>query len=220
MLLALVTLALALFASSDGLAWLLHENQLPILARGGFAVAAMGFQSALMRESLTGSCPTTVMTGNLTQVVIDVVDHIVRRATRSLLSDSQPRFRLTPVASALAAFAFGAVLGGWLTRAHGSISVALPTAVTAALTINAWQKDSRERRAQRRAIALRGDTTGPGAPARDTGAEPSCEPFSSEIRLKVATPAAPNRVCFRRGRSISGIRPSQRSIRAGDKKAQ
>jgi len=140
-LLALVTLALASFSSSDALSWLFHDGQLPVIVRGGFAIAAMGFQSALMRESLTGSCPTTVMTGNLTQVVIEIVDRVVGKVTRPLLSEASQRTRRAPVARVLLVFMFSAALGGWLTRAYGSVSVILPTLVTAALMIQAFRQD-------------------------------------------------------------------------------
>ena len=140
-LLALVTLALALFSVSDAVSWLFHEGQLPVIVRGGFAIAAMGFQSALMRESLTGSCPTTVMTGNLTQVVIEIVDQVVGKVTRPLLTEPAVRPRRAPVARVLLVFMFSAGLGGWLTRAYGSVSVTLPTLVTAALMIQAWRED-------------------------------------------------------------------------------
>jgi uncharacterized membrane protein YoaK (UPF0700 family) len=82
-LLALVTTALFLFATSDLIARGLHESwHVHLLIGGACAVAAMGFQNALMRESLTGSCPTTVMTGNLTHVVIEIVDHVFSKLTR------------------------------------------------------------------------------------------------------------------------------------------
>jgi uncharacterized membrane protein YoaK (UPF0700 family) len=139
-LLALVTLALALFSASDALSWLFHGGHLPVL-RGGFAIAAMGFQSALMRESLTGSCPTTVMTGNLTQVVIEIVDRVAIKLTGSLLSEPTPRARRAPVARVLLVFIFSAALGGWLTRSYGSLSVTLPTLVTATLMIQAIRED-------------------------------------------------------------------------------
>ena len=142
-LLGLVTLALAFFSTSDALARLFPRGELPLLVRGGFAIAAMGFQSALMRESLTGSCPTTVMTGNLTQVVIDVVDHLVLKACRPTDHEQVCRLRLTPVASALLLFASSAMLGGWLTRLYGSVSVALPTLLTAWLTLQAWRENIR-----------------------------------------------------------------------------
>ncbi|HET7544912.1 MAG TPA: YoaK family protein, partial [Polyangiaceae bacterium] len=152
-LLALVTLALALFSVSDALPWLLPGAQLPVILRGGFAVAAMGFQSALMRESLTGSCPTTVMTGNLTQAVIEIVDQLVGKLTRPLLTEAPTRSRRAPVARVFLVFMFSAALGGWLTRVYGSLSVTLPTLVTAALTIKALRED-RERRALASAAAL------------------------------------------------------------------
>ena len=143
-LLALVTGALALFSASDVLARMLHESwHLHVLLGGGCAVAAMGFQNALMRESLTGSCPTTVMTGNLTHVVIDLVDHLFGKFMAPHKRDRRPRSRLLPTASALFAFIGCAVLGGFLTRLFGSLSVALPTALTATLTFRAWREDRR-----------------------------------------------------------------------------
>ena len=143
-LLALVTAALAAFSSADFLTSLLHESwHLHMLIGGGCAVAAMGFQNALMRESLSASCPTTVMTGNLTHVVIDVVDHLFSKLARPNKRDRRPRSRLLPVASALLAFIGCAVLGGFMTRFFGSLSVLLPTALTAILTVRAWQEDRR-----------------------------------------------------------------------------
>jgi len=144
-LLALVTAALAAFSASDFLSGLLHESwHLHMLLGGGCAVAAMGFQNALMRESLSASCPTTVMTGNLTHVVIDIVDHLFSRLARPHKRDRRPRSRLLPVASALFAFIACAVLGGFMTRFFGSLSVLLPTALTATLTARAWREDRRQ----------------------------------------------------------------------------
>ncbi len=143
-LLALVTTGLAAFSVSDFVAGLLHESwHLHVLLGGGCAVAAMGFQNALMRESLTGSCPTTVMTGNLTHVVIDIVDHLFSKLSPPNKRDRRPRSRLLPAASALFAFIACAVLGGFMTRFFGSLSVLLPTALTAVLTARSWREDHR-----------------------------------------------------------------------------
>jgi uncharacterized membrane protein YoaK (UPF0700 family) len=145
-LLALVSLALALFSASDGLARLLHGTvHMRLLLGGACAVTAMGFQNALMRESLRGSCPTTVMTGNLTHVVIDIVDHLLSKLTRPNARDRRPTSRLLPTASALLAFIACAVLGGFLTRLFGSLSVVLPAALTATLTFRSWSADHKPR---------------------------------------------------------------------------
>lgn len=144
-LLALVTLALTAFSASDFLAGRLHEGwHLHLLLGGSCAVAAMGFQNALMRESLSGSCPTTVMTGNLTHVVIDVVDHLLDKLTGPSKRDRRRHSRLLPVGGALLAFIACAVLGGCLTRFFGSLSVLLPTTLTAILTVRAWREDRRQ----------------------------------------------------------------------------
>jgi uncharacterized membrane protein YoaK (UPF0700 family) len=225
-LLALVTLALALFSVSDALAWLLHEGQLPLLVRGGFAVAAMGFQSALMRESLTGSCPTTVMTGNLTQVVIDVVDHVVGRVTRSILHQNEARLRLTPVAGSLFVFALSAALGGWLARSCGSVSVALPTALAAVLMFQAWREDIAGRVSLLPQLRLHGAAprpvvVHPGAKEsldQDWPSEPYSIDLTSETRIKaepvvneqrLPESAEPERPAMKR--SISGTQPIMRT---------
>ncbi len=143
-LLALVTGALALFSASDVLTRVLHAGpHLAFLLGGGCAVAAMGFQNSLMRESLASSCPTTVMTGNLTHVVIEVADQLLSKVLRPSKRDRKPRANLVPIATALVAFIACAVLGGFLTRRLGSFSAVLPTALTLVLTILAWREDRR-----------------------------------------------------------------------------
>ena len=213
-LLALVTFALALFSVTDVLPWLLHEAQLPLIVRGGCAVAAMGFQSALMRESLTGSCPTTVMTGNLTQAVIELVDRVVGKVTRPLLAEPVQRARRAPVVRVLFAFMFSAALGGWLTRAYGSLSVTLPTLVTAGLMLQAFREDMVGRVRARPALvpapvqahvpppafeqeALWPDLFAPATPVSSTAETLACDPLldgpsgdcSSATRIKAAAPA-------------------------------
>jgi uncharacterized membrane protein YoaK (UPF0700 family) len=102
-----------------------------IAVREGGAVAAMAFQNAFTREGMASSCPTTVMTGNLTQVSFELVDSLFTRLSRSRTEDTHARVsagsRLTLVASALGSFFLGAVLGGTLTGLFGPISVLVPT---------------------------------------------------------------------------------------------
>ncbi|MEO6603732.1 MAG: YoaK family protein [Polyangiaceae bacterium] len=144
-LLALVTAGLLLFSLSDGIARILHESwHVHVLLGGACAVAAMGFQNALMRESMMGSCPTTVMTGNLTHVVGEIVDHLFSKLARPNKRDRRPRGRLLAVTGALFAFMCCAVLGGFMARLLGSMSACLPTLLTATLTYRAWREDHRQ----------------------------------------------------------------------------
>ena len=225
-LLALVTLALALFSISDPVSWLCNEGPLPVIVRGGFAIAAMGFQSALMRESLTGSCPTTVMTGNLTQAVIEIVDQVVGKVTRPLLNEPTIRPRRPPVARVLLVFMFSAVLGGWLTRVYGSLSVTLPTLLTAALMVQAWRQDFARRRpapivpAPTPAVeqeALWPEVFAPSTCVRSAAEGVACDPLleapsgdcASGMRIKAGA-ALVERPRAATKRSISGIRQRQR----------
>jgi len=93
-------------------------------------VSAMAFQNAFTREGLARSCPTTVMTGNLTQFVFELVDALVARFGWQRGGDSLVRnlssSRLGLVGKALASFVVGAVLGCYLSSAIGAFSVVIP----------------------------------------------------------------------------------------------
>jgi len=84
------------------------DAPLAILA-GLLGVAAMGVQNAQSRLVLTDHVPTTIMTGNTTQVIIDVVElfHTVPG------EDGAPKARLRKMVPALLAFAAGAVFGAF-----------------------------------------------------------------------------------------------------------
>jgi len=93
-------------------------------------VSAMAFQNAFTREGLARSCPTTVMTGNLTQFVFELVEAIVARFGWQGAGDAYGRnissSRLGLVGKALASFVGGAVLGCYMASAVGAFSVVIP----------------------------------------------------------------------------------------------
>lgn len=144
-LLALMTIALGLFCAtgvtlrqfvSDPDAWAVEVI-------GGTGVIAMAIQNTIMREALSGQSPTTIMTGNLTQVTIDLVEILIpsRRA------DPEIRQRRRSVATArlakfgipLLGFMSGVALGAILTHYVGLFSIVIPTVVTGWLTVAAWR---------------------------------------------------------------------------------
>jgi len=149
--LGLLTLALALFwaagvvlhpcaTTPDGWATLLI---------GAAGVSAMGVQNALMRHALTRFTPTTIMTGNLTQVTMDLVevlvpDHRCDRQRRER-ARAETRERLAKFGVPLLAFMMGAAAGGWLTNVLGLFSIALPTLVVGALALLASRESARAR---------------------------------------------------------------------------
>jgi uncharacterized membrane protein YoaK (UPF0700 family) len=149
-LLLLIALGLAAFTAS-GLVLRFFPGISPLaVTRLGAccAVAAMGFQNALMREGLNGSAPTTFMTGNLTQLVIELVDHLFSHGRRPGITGdverSVSRARLKTAAIALVSFMGSAMLGGLLTRRFGPASALLPALLVGLLS---WQA-FRERRAK------------------------------------------------------------------------
>jgi len=76
-----------------------------VVIMGFVLVAAMGVQNALMRTSLAGPVQTTVMTGNVTQIAIDLLSLATGRA------DAPTKARMTRSWPAIAAFAVGSALG-------------------------------------------------------------------------------------------------------------
>lgn len=149
-LLALVAGGLLAFTLSGLVLWVWPSLSPLAVTRLGAccAVAAMGFQNALMRESLNGSAPTTFMTGNLTQLIIELVDHLFSVGKKpGIMGDverSVSRARLKTAAVALASFLGAAALGAVLTRWVGALSALLPALLVSWLS---WQA-FRERRAK------------------------------------------------------------------------
>jgi len=149
-LLLLVALGLLAFALSGAATRLAPGLDPMLVGRVGAccAVAAMGFQNALMREALNGSAPTTFMTGNLTQLVIELVDHAFSWGKKpGIMGDverSVSRARLRTAATALVSFLASAALGAVLTRSFGPLSALLPSSLVGLLS---WQA-FRERRAK------------------------------------------------------------------------
>jgi uncharacterized membrane protein YoaK (UPF0700 family) len=191
-LLLLVAAGLFAFAAS-GVAQYLLPGAAPLaLSRAGAcaAVAAMGFQNALMRESLNGSAPTTFMTGNLTQLVIELVDHLfVLGKKPGIMGDverSVSRARLRTAAVALGAFLGSAALGAVLTRSIGALSAFLPGVLVTALS---WQAFN-ERRVKAAPPELANPTVGMRRPTpiqRPLFKQPRAE---SGTRFKAVRPVA------------------------------
>lgn len=99
------------------------------MAAGIFGAAAMGVQNASARLVLTELAPTTVMTGNVTQLVIDVVD-LLRGA-----GDDAIRQRSAKFVGPIVAFGLGAIGGAFGYVYGGFPALLLPIGVLAALAL-------------------------------------------------------------------------------------
>jgi uncharacterized membrane protein YoaK (UPF0700 family) len=91
------------------------------IAAGMLGVAAMAIQNAASRTVFASLSPTTVMTGNVTQIVIDLVDLVGNRAAAE-----GTRARLGKMGAAVAAFAVGALGAGLGYVAAGFWCLAVP----------------------------------------------------------------------------------------------
>jgi uncharacterized membrane protein YoaK (UPF0700 family) len=100
-----------------------------VLATGMFGAAAMGVQNAAARLAFAELAPTTVMTGNVTQLVIDLVD-LLRGA-----ADPAVRARLRKFVWPIVAFAAGAMCSGWLSLQVSLWALVLPVAILAILAL-------------------------------------------------------------------------------------
>lgn len=102
---------------------------------GMLAVVAMAIQNSLSRTSLSDLGPTTIMTGNTTQIIIDLVDlpsasEVERKAIRG---------RLKKMVPALAGFASGAALGALGYSMLSIWCVILPAILLTALSFLTWR---------------------------------------------------------------------------------
>lgn len=98
---------------------------------------AMGVQNAASRTVFASLSPTTVMTGNVTQLVIDAVD-LIGGGPEGTLNPVRARFkRFWPP---VVAFAIGAACGAFSYKFGGFASLLVPTALVFGLAIHARVK--------------------------------------------------------------------------------
>ncbi|MEG2033677.1 MAG: YoaK family protein [Janthinobacterium sp.] len=93
------------------------------MTAGLFGAGAMGAHSAISRLLLAHLAPTSMMTGNVTQLVIDTVD-VLRGA-----ADGATRERCVKFFWPLLGFAVGAVLAAFAYLAVGFAALAVPLAI-------------------------------------------------------------------------------------------
>jgi uncharacterized membrane protein YoaK (UPF0700 family) len=133
-LLALLTAALLVFFVVGALTdQLLADDPSVLLGVGGFGVASMAVQNTIMRLCLAKHSPTTVMTGNLTQFVMALVD------LPSTARDHESRARLRSAGMPLLGFVLGSVACGWLAGQHGLSSLCVPVALSAYATLRSFR---------------------------------------------------------------------------------
>jgi uncharacterized membrane protein YoaK (UPF0700 family) len=97
------------------------------MAAGLLGTAAMGAHSATSRLLLAHLAPTSMMTGNVTQIVIDTVDAIGGKADGALAE------RCAKFFWPLAAFGTGAIVAAFAYLAFGFAALLVPIAILLAL---------------------------------------------------------------------------------------
>jgi uncharacterized membrane protein YoaK (UPF0700 family) len=130
-LLAEATLLAAFMAMALASAPFAGQDSPSAIATGLLAAAAMGVQNTAARTFMNGLPPTTVMTGNLMQIIVDVVDVLHRHGKLEPKVDRLSR--LVPLMLAFAAGAIGGAVG------YATIGfVALTAPILAALVLGAF----------------------------------------------------------------------------------
>ncbi len=116
---AALAIGLGPFDSGDGWAALLTGMTL---------VAAMAIQNAIHRIHMGSLPPTTIMTGNTIQIMIDIAD-----LTRGVSADARSaiRLRLSRMSSSVAAFAAGCAAAALLFAKQGTWCFLIPPLVAA-----------------------------------------------------------------------------------------
>ncbi|MBO9545894.1 YoaK family protein [Caulobacter sp.] len=106
-----------------------NANAPAVMLAGLVGVAAMAVQNVGARAVFTHLAPTTMMTGNVTQLAIDIVDLVIARGR----PDQALKARLLKTWPPIFAFALGAVGGAIGVLVAGAWSLALGVAVVALL---------------------------------------------------------------------------------------
>jgi uncharacterized membrane protein YoaK (UPF0700 family) len=105
------------------------------MAAGLMGAAAMGVHGATSRLLLSHLAPTSMMTGNVTQIVIDTVD-VLRGTADKTVGERCAKF-IWP----LAAFGVGAILAAFAYLAIGFSALLFPIAILCCLIVAQWNLD-------------------------------------------------------------------------------
>lgn len=106
-----------------------QPDSLPAVVAGILGGIAMGVQNAHPRLIQRPGVPNTVMTGNVTQAILDVVDMLSARTADSVRAAARARFaKMMP---AIVAFAIGATAGAMGFRYAGFWALLVPACALA-----------------------------------------------------------------------------------------
>ena len=105
-----------------------NQDSLAAIATGLVAATAMGVQNTAARTFMSGLPPTTVMTGNLMQIIVDIVDLLHRHG--ALPAQRERLSRLVPL---MLAFSVGALLGAVGYFTIGFLALVAPILMAASL---------------------------------------------------------------------------------------
>ncbi|GLU31009.1 YoaK family protein [Trinickia caryophylli] len=116
-----------------------RPDGLPAILAGVLGALAMGVQNAHPRLIQRAGVPNTVMTGNVTQAILDAVDMLSARTAESVRASARARFaKMMP---AIVAFAIGATAGAFAFRYAGFWALAAPVCALAALALTAGEHE-------------------------------------------------------------------------------
>jgi uncharacterized membrane protein YoaK (UPF0700 family) len=125
-------LMLAFCLVGIGVSPIVHADSTPVIVCGMLGAAAMGVQNAHGRLVARPGVPNTVMTGNVTQAVLDIVDILSRQTPSDARVVAQTRLRrMLPT---IVAFAAGAIAGTVAYRQVGFVALTVPFGVLLWLT--------------------------------------------------------------------------------------
>ncbi|SKC88544.1 YoaK family protein [Paraburkholderia hospita] len=128
-------LMLAFCLAGVGVSPVVHSDSTPVIICGMVGAAAMGVQNAHGRLVARPGVPNTVMTGNVTQAVLDVIDILSPSAPSD--ANAVARTRLGKMLPTIVAFAAGAIIGALAYRHAGFWALLVPFAVLVWLAFNA-----------------------------------------------------------------------------------
>jgi uncharacterized membrane protein YoaK (UPF0700 family) len=140
-LLTLQLVLLAIFMTAGlSLMPFVHADAWNAVITGLIGVAAMAVQNAAARLVLPSLVPTTVMTGNVTQFVIDIVDVLRGVSTEARVAAIGRLKRFTP---AMISFSIGAIAGAVALAAIGYWGLLFPLASLATVILIERSSSSR-----------------------------------------------------------------------------